>query len=171
VLAERLILIVLVVGTASIVIQNFAIDLPEQPVRSKTAKSATPTRASYGGVVRIPRDNDGHFYADILVDRAPVHVLIDTGASVLLLRETDATAAGLHVMPRDFTYPVQTANGTSMVARVQADEIELGNLRIENVVIAVARDDQLFASLLGMNVLSKLGRVEFDDSELVIRGD
>jgi aspartyl protease family protein len=124
----------------------------------------------YSDSVRLPRLGNGHFFADILVDGASVRVLIDTGASSLMLRESDAASAGIFVMPSDFTISVATANGDSTIAAGRAREVELGPFRVGDVAMGIARDDDLPVSLLGMNVLSQLGSIEFNDSELTIAG-
>ena len=118
--------------------------------------------------VRVQMADNGHFYADILLNRREVHVLIDTGASVLALRDSDAEAVGLYPRPADFSYPVNTANGQTFAALMHVDEAELGDLVIRDVEVFVLPDENLAISLLGMNVLSRMGKIQFDANELVI---
>ena len=56
---------------------------------------------------------DGHFRVDARVDGRHIDFMVDTGASLVILRETDAAQVGLHPMPRDYTAIVSTANGRS----------------------------------------------------------
>src|SRR5262245_56642238 len=46
------------------------------------------------GEVVLEREADGHFYADVGVDGATAHMLVDTGASVVALTAEDAEALG-----------------------------------------------------------------------------
>ena len=51
----------------------------------------------------IARSADGHFYADLMVNGAPVHFLVDTGASVVALTRDDAQKVGLQFSEGEFT--------------------------------------------------------------------
>ena len=52
------------------------------------------SRVSGDGTVEIQRSSDGHFYADVEINGAPVHALVDTGASgVALSRDEPAAPA------------------------------------------------------------------------------
>ena len=68
---------------------------------------ATPSGAS----ITLTRASDGHFYADALVNGAPVHFLVDTGATTLALSKGDAQLAGLRFTDADFTDTAQAAGG------------------------------------------------------------
>lgn len=128
-------------------------------------------RSVYREAVHLPRRANGHFFAEILVDGARVQVLVDTGATSLMLRDSDAAAAGIFTSPSDFTISVATANGSTEIAQGRVREVELGPFRVANVAIGIGHDDDLPISLLGMNVLSRLGRIRFDDSELVVEAN
>src|SRR3981189_2127568 len=52
--------------------------------------------------------------------------LVDTGASVIALREGDAARLGIHPAARDYTANVSTANGTVRAARVELNRVEVG---------------------------------------------
>ena len=110
----------------------------------------------------------GAYFTDVNVDGADVTVLVDTGASFLTLRESDAHDAGIIVRSRDFTTRFSTANGVVMAARAEADYVDLGPARVEKVTVLVLPDDRLEVSLLGMNVLRRFGRVSFDSTGLTI---
>jgi aspartyl protease family protein len=47
------------------------------------------------GTVAIQRSSDGHFYADVQINGAPVHALVDTGATGMALSRDDARSAGV----------------------------------------------------------------------------
>ncbi len=128
---------------------------------------STPANG-YSDIVRIAKNRDGHFYTDLMINRRNVNVLIDTGASILALRDSDAEAVGLYPKPADFKFPVNTANGQTMAARMMVQEIELGRLTVRDADVFILPDEQLAKNLLGMNVLSEMGRVEFNQAELII---
>ncbi|MCI5047923.1 MAG: TIGR02281 family clan AA aspartic protease [Aquisalinus sp.] len=136
----------------------------EQVMRTEPSYVA----AAYADIIRIPRADNGHYYADLAINRRNVKVLVDTGASILALRESDAELAGLYPRHNDFTQPISTANGQTMAALMRADEVELGRLIVRDVDVFILPDESLAISLLGMNVLSELGSITFDKNELVI---
>ena len=110
----------------------------------------------------------GSFIAEAIIDGADVTVLVDTGASFLTLRESDAERAGIFLSPDDFNSRFSTANGYVMAARAEAEIVDFGPGRIEKVTVFVLPDDRLEVSLLGMNVLRRFGRVSFDSDGLTI---
>ncbi len=140
------------------------------PGETEQMRSAEPSyvAAAHADIIRIPRAANGHYYADLSVNRRDVKVLVDTGASILALRESDAELAGLYPRHNDFTRPISTANGQTMAALMRADEVELGRLILRDVDVFILPDESLAISLLGMNVLSELGSITFDKTELVI---
>ncbi len=81
--------------------------------------------------------------------------MVDTGATLVALRETDAAMAGIRPMPRVYTAAVSTANGTMKAALAKLERIEIA-------------DEALAQSLLGMAFLSRLRRYEVADGRLVL---
>jgi len=120
-----------------------------------------------GEQVEIDVSNDGHFYVDAEINFGSVRMMVDTGATAIALRESDALEAGIRLRPGDFVYPVQTANGTTSAAEAELDTIAIGDIEIENVRALVIRDDQLAVSLLGGSFLSRLARFEIADGTLI----
>ena len=94
--------------------------------------------------------------------------MVDTGASVVVLRETDASNAGLHPTPADYTAVVSTANGTVKAAPVKVDRIEVGGITVHDVRAMVLPDEILGSNLLGMAFLSRLKRYEVAGGRLVM---
>jgi len=120
-----------------------------------------------GEQVEIDVSNDGHFYVDAEINFGSVRMMVDTGATTIALRESDALEAGIRLRPGDFVYPVQTANGTTSAAATELDTIAIGDIEIEHVRALVIRDDQLGVSLLGGSFLSRLARFEIADGTLI----
>jgi aspartyl protease family protein len=129
---------------------------------------STPAQASYGGNVRIAADRGGHYRAEIRVNGHSVDALVDTGASLVVLRYEDARALGLVYGSDRFDVPVQTANGTAHVRRVKLASVRLGSIQFDDVEALVAEEGMLATNLLGMSFLKRLSRYEMRDGTLVL---
>jgi len=151
-------------------------DAGPAPAVQAQAETAAPAprmavaRAGWGREVRIKVSRDQHYYVDADVNRSPAKFLVDTGASYVALRDSDARAAGIYTNPGDYSYPVRTANGETMAALVTIDEIDIEGLRVDGVKAFVLPDDQLTVNLLGMSFLSRLESVEARGGEMMLRG-
>jgi aspartyl protease family protein len=111
--------------------------------------------------VRIRKRGDGHFVARVSVDGATVSMLVDTGASTVVLRQSDARLLGVDTRNLRYTVPVQTANGLAYAAHARLRQVSLGSIDIRNVDALVAQPGVLKESLLGMSFLSRLRSYEF----------
>ena len=120
-----------------------------------------------GGEVVLRRANDGHFYADVVVNGAAIRMMVDTGATDIALSPEDAAAAGIDVDERSFTSMVSTANGTAAAADVRLTEVRVGSIVRSNVGGSVTRG--LSGSLLGMSFLNKLTRFSTEADEMVLQ--
>jgi len=107
---------------------------------------------------------DGHFRTIAKIDGAHIGVLVDTGASLILLRYDDAVRAGVDPALLNFNVPLTTASGQSFVARFQFSQVRIGGVVVRNVSGAIAQPGALHNSLLGMSFLEQL-------TETVIRKD
>jgi aspartyl protease family protein len=145
---------------------------------SETAFAAAPAAmaapvlktAYYGREVRLPAGENHQYFVTAAVNQRPASFLVDTGASYVALRDSDARAANIYVSWSDYTQPVRTANGETKAALVNIDVIEIDGIRIEHVKAFILPDDQLAMNLLGMSFLSKLESVEQRNGELVLKG-
>ena len=119
--------------------------------------------------VRIRRRPDGHFSVRMQVNGAPVVMMVDTGASTVVLRPSDARLAGVDVDKLSYSVPVQTANGTAYTAPVRLRDVSIGPIHVDTVDALVARPGVLNESLLGMNFLRRLRSYEFSGEFLTFR--
>ena len=117
----------------------------------------------------LPRRWDGHFRAPAFINGGSIEMLVDTGASVVLLRHKDALGAGIDMEKLKFDVPILTANGKSFVASITLPEVNIGGVIVQNVDAAVAQPDQLHASLLGMSYLSEIEEVIIRKDSLILR--
>jgi len=134
--------------------------------------SAMTVEQSTGGVteVRIRKRLDGHFTASVKVNGKKISMIVDTGASSIVLKPEDAKKAGIDVSKLTYRVPVLTANGRTVAARVRLDEVSIGPLDRKNVDALIAQPGALTQSLLGMSFLSRLRSYEFSGDFLTLRG-
>lgn len=131
--------------------------------------SPTIAVAREPGEVELSKAWDGHFRAVTKVNGQNVGMLIDTGASIVLLAYEDAIAAGLKPQDLTFSMPVVTANGRAHVAPVTLDTVSVGTVGLTNVKAAVAEPGKIHSSLLGMSFLGRLEETSFRRDRLILR--
>lgn len=121
-----------------------------------------------GRTLTLERGRDGHYAVDARIAGRDIGFMVDTGASLVILRQSDAARVGIRPMRSDFTAAVSTANGRIMAAPAQLDRIELDGITVYDVKVLVLPDEALWRNLLGMSFLSKLKRFEVADGRLVM---
>jgi aspartyl protease family protein len=119
--------------------------------------------------VRVRRQPNGHFVARAQVNGATMMLLVDTGASSVVLKASDARSAGINIARLSYTIPVRTANGLAYAAATQVSSITVGSIRMHNIDVLVAKPGVLNESLLGMNFLTRLRSYEFSGEFLTLR--
>jgi aspartyl protease family protein len=135
-----------------------------QPVAQQPSASD-----DYGGrSMTLDADRNGHFKAAARIDGRRFNFIVDTGASMVVLRESAASEIGIHPMPVDYTAKVSTANGTIKAAPTKLDRIELGDITVFDVPALVLPDEALSQNLLGVSFLSKLRRYEYANGRMVL---
>ena len=114
-------------------------------------------------------DSQGQFLVEPIVNGIRLRMLVDTGASLVVLSREDARRLGINPAPADFWATVSTANGAIQVAPVLLKEIKVGELSVHGVPAAVLPDNKLQVGLLGMSFLSKLSHFEVASGRLVLK--
>lgn len=159
---------------AAVIIGFFAPNLQRiadmQPAKeSPTASSASkPRPTAVMGRAEIAADSRGHFVFTGRVNGRSLSMLADTGATLVALRASDARAAGLIVLPGDYTAKVSTAGGVAGAARVRLQEVEVGGIRLTNVDALVMPDEKLATNLLGMSFLGRLKAFAIENGHLIL---
>ena len=97
-------------------------------------------------------------------------LLVDTGASTVVLKPADAARIGIDTSALSFTTPVSTANGTTYAAPVRLKSVSVGPLEVRDVEALVAQPGALNENLLGMSFLKRLRSYEFTGDFLTLRG-
>ena len=121
-------------------------------------------------VVRIRKRFDGHFVARTKVNTVPLDLIVDTGATVVVLKPSDALLVGIRVNNLKYDVPVQTANGVAYAARVRLRKVAVGPLAAYKVEAFVVREGTLRRSLLGLSFLNRLRSYEVSGDYLSLRG-
>ena len=143
---------------------------PNRPVPEAQAKAAPPDPFKVPDNNRsmtISRSPNGHFSVTAEVDGRRMEFLVDTGASVIALRERDAARLGIHPAQREYTARISTANGMVLAAPVELNRVDVGSLTVRNVQAIVLPDEALGENLLGMSFLSRV-RWEHRNGRLVL---
>ena len=141
------------------------------PPQASQASAASVTSANSAtddgsGVIRLPRESDGHFYIDAKVNGAPVRFLVDTGATMIALSVQDAQNAAVPVEPGNFRVIARGASGDVMGARVQLGQMTLGGHTVTSVDAIVIDGGQ--QSLLGQTFLARFDSVEIHGDEMFL---
>ncbi len=157
--------VVLIVGGYVVRYLDKAVNGP-QPVVAAAVQVDAP--AASGRSMTLAVGSDGHFTATARISGRDLDFIVDTGASLVVLRESDAVRIGILRPRSEYTVSVSTANGTIKGARVRLDRIELGDIRVDNVEALVLPNQALAKNLLGMSFLSKLKRYEVANGRLVL---
>ena len=131
------------------------------------AQPAVPPNAPVG-TVTILRDPRGHFVVAARVDGRRMSFMLDTGASLVALRQSDAAMLGLHPFARDFNVEVKTANGSTRAAKVDLGMVEIDALLVRNVAALVSPDETLSENLLGLSFLSRLRGFSYREGKMVL---
>lgn len=154
-------------GTAWIVIFIVAVtgfglweDIREDVVPRQTAFADQ-------GRVEVPRSRDGHYHLTAEVNGTPIHFVVDTGASEIVLTKQDAARAGMAVDQLQFYGRANTANGEVRTAPVRLDSISIGGIR-DTDVPAFVNEGEMFQSLLGMSYLNRWDRIEIAEGKLIL---
>ena len=115
--------------------------------------TGTPTAATTAQEIVLPVGLGGHFTAGGAINGRPVQFMVDTGATVVAISQTEAERIGLawRDAPRAVT---QTANGAVPVHRVSLNAVRVGEVEVANVD-AIVMPAQMPYVLLGNSFLSR----------------
>jgi aspartyl protease family protein len=125
---------------------------------------------SHGRSVEVARTSAGDFAISAQINGARIAMVLDTGASSVVLTPDDAKAAGLPLQVLDYTVSIDTANGRTHAAPVTLDRVAIGGLEERSVEALVVQPGQLKTSLLGMSFLNRLQSWQVSGDRLLLRG-
>ena len=131
------------------------------------AVRTTVADSGWSGGVTLERQGDGHFYANPVVNSHELHVLVDTGASVVALTGDDARAIGLDWDESDVRPVARGASGDVYGVPVTIERMQLGGLEAQDVPAMIVPEG-LDITLLGQSFLGKVGRVEISGDTMTL---
>lgn len=121
-------------------------------------------------VVQIERGQGGEFALRAKVNGVNTPMVIDTGATSVVLTYETAKAAGLPLELLTFDVDVETAGGRTRAARLSLDSLAIGRLVERSVPALVVPRGQMKTNLLGMSFLDRLERWEVSADRLKLHG-
>ena len=136
-------------------------------LRAELMPSVALSRAT--GETELRRAWDGHYRAQAEVNGVVLRLLVDTGASMVLIPYEQAAEIGINPDTLDYSMPVTTANGRSSVAPIRLSSIKIGQIAVFDIPAAVAQPGRLKTGLLGMSFLDKLEETTFRGDRLILR--
>lgn len=116
----------------------------------------------------IPMARNGQYVTEARLNGRDVTMLVDTGASAIVLPEGIARDIGIFLQPSAYTKPVKTANGIAKAATATLRELRLGPIRLKDVDVMVLEEGLLTMPLLGMSALGRLERFHISDDTLIL---
>jgi clan AA aspartic protease (TIGR02281 family) len=163
------ILFILVVATAAAVL------VYGDPSRIANASSTVQTMlhqrvSARARNVQISRDQGGEFKLRAKINGVVAPMVIDTGATSVVLTYETAKAAGLPLELLDYNIPLETVGGQTKAARLTLDRLAIGKLVERSVPALVVPRGQMKTNLLGMSFLDRLESWEVRADHLMLRG-
>ncbi|MBT5433585.1 MAG: TIGR02281 family clan AA aspartic protease [Alphaproteobacteria bacterium] len=108
------------------------------------------------GEISFRAGPNGHFTVEIWIDGTPLTMIVDTGASDVVLTREDARLLGLDPDGLNYSLAYNTANGVVMGALVALQNVRLGPIVFADLSASV-NEAPMQRSLLGMTFLSRTG--------------
>jgi aspartyl protease family protein len=168
-MSRALLVILVLVATAGAVV---AYGDPDQIARAGDTVSellhrrgTLPARG-----VQIARGQSGEFTLQARINGVSAPMVIDTGATSVVLTYETAKAAGLPLELLEYDVDVETAGGHTRAARLTLDRLAIGKLVERSVPALVVPHGQMKTNLLGMSFLDRLESWEVRADSLMLHG-
>jgi clan AA aspartic protease (TIGR02281 family) len=162
-----LLVVVVLVATAGAVV---AYGDPVQIARAKNTVTELLSRRTPARAVQISRGQTGEFALRAKINGVNAPMVIDTGATSVVLTYETAKAAGLPLELLEYDVDVETAGGHTKAARLTLDRLAIGQLVERSVPALVVPHGQMKTNLLGMSFLDRLESWEVHADRLMLHG-
>ena len=106
--------------------------------------------------VEIARSHAGDFALNVKINGIKAPMVIDTGATSVVLTWETAKAIGLPLDMLEYNVDVETAGGHTKAARLTLDRLSVGHLVEKSIPALVVPRGQMKTNLLGMSFLDRL---------------
>jgi len=166
---RALLALLLLAGTAGAVV---AYGDPEQIARASEQVSQMLRRRSMASApaVQISRGQGGEFALRAKINGVTAPMVIDTGATSVVLTWETAKAIGLPLEMLEYDVDVETAGGHTRAARLTIDRLAVGQLVEKSVPALVVPRGQMKTNLLGMSFLDRLESWGVHADKLMLHG-
>jgi aspartyl protease family protein len=155
---------------ALLLVVGYAYRFELQDIADRVLSELVPGRAATRGrVVEIARGTGGNFTVVTQINGARIAMVLDTGASSVVLSHEAAKAAGLPLEVLAYSVNVDTANGRARAAPITLDRLAIGGIVERAVPALIAQPGQLRSNLLGMSFLNRLESWEVRGDRLIMR--
>jgi clan AA aspartic protease (TIGR02281 family) len=162
-----LLVVVVLLATAGAVV---AYGDPAQIARAKNTVSELLNRRAAARAVQIARGQAGEFALRARINGVNAPMVIDTGATSVVLTYETAKAVGLPLELLEYDVDVETAGGHTKAARLTLDRLAIGKLVERSVPALVVPHGQMKTNLLGMSFLDRLESWEVRADRLMLHG-
>jgi aspartyl protease family protein len=147
---------ILVTAVVAVFLGVVAVQYLDQMGRTPTkVMTAAPAPANSRSLV-LKANEDGHFAVDTRIDGRRIAFMVDTGASQIVIRASDAARLGFHASERAYSIKIHTANGEGRAAVAELGMVEVGDIVVRDLRALVVPDTALNVNLLGMSFLSRV---------------
>jgi len=143
---------------------------PEQVARASDTVSDFLRKRAASREVQIARAPNGEFALHAKINGVTAPMVIDTGATSVVLTFETAKAAGLPLELLEYDVDVETAGGHTKAARLTLDRLAIGKLVERSVPALVVPHGQMKTNLLGMSFLDRLESWEVRPDRLMLHG-
>jgi aspartyl protease family protein len=143
---------------------------PERPALTNGTVSDSWRQPEPVHAVQIPRGSNGGFAVQARINGIAAPMVVDTGATSVVLTYETAKAVGLPLELLEYNVNVQTASGQTKAARLWLDRLAIGKLVERSVQALVVPRGQMKTNLLGMSFLDRLDGFEVRSDHLMLRG-
>jgi len=168
-MSRILLVIVMLAATAGAVV---AYGDPERIARAgdTVAKLLHRRATAPGRFVQVARGDTGEFALQAKINGVYAPMVIDTGATSVVLTHETAKALGLPLELLEYDVDVETAGGHTKAARLTLDRLAIGRLEERSIPALVVPRGQMKTNLLGMSFLDRLESWEVHADRLTLRG-
>jgi aspartyl protease family protein len=168
-MSRALLVILVLIATAGAVV---AYGDPDRIARAGDTVSALLHRRTTHPPrgVQITRGQTGEFALQARINGVTAPMVIDTGATSVVLTYETAKAAGLPLELLEYDVDVETAGGHTKAARLTLDRLAIGKLVERSVPALVVPHGQMKTNLLGMSFLDRLESWEVHPDSLMLHG-
>lgn len=125
--------------------------------RMKADISGVSGQSVTGETIQVRRQDDGHYWLLVDVNKNPVRFMIDSGATTTAVNANTAKDTGIKVEANGYPIILSTANGRVTAQRGTVASLKVGNheLKEHQVVVSENFGD---VNVLGMNFLDSMQR-------------